>query len=170
MGVNKVALYLKSLSTSDGKMIYDMLQEIDENDHGFKNEARGLSYQDFARWLKRNEQFSKEVGLEEWMVPQTIFWMYHDQTPVGYGRIRHWLNEHLEERSGHLGYAVPFTHRGKGYGSELLRLLIQECSNMGINPIQVGVNSSNHPSNKLVQKNGGVLHKVTETKNLYLIH
>ena len=98
-----MALYLKPLSTSDGKMIYDMLQEIEENDHGFMNEVNGLSYPDFARWLKRNEQFSEGIGLEEWMVPQTTYWMYHDQTPVGYGRIRHWLNEHLEERSGHLG-------------------------------------------------------------------
>ena len=37
------------------------------------------------------------LELESWMVPQTIYWMYHDQTPVGYGRIWHWLNENLKE-------------------------------------------------------------------------
>ena len=164
-----LSLYLKSLTKCDGKIIYDMLQEIDGNDNGFKNEVQGMSYENFTDWLSKNEQYSKGIELKDWMVPQTIYWMYHDQTPVGYGRIRHWLNANLKEQSGHIGYAIPQTQRGKGYGNEVLRLLIQECFNMNINPIQVGVNLSNHLSNKIVKNNGGVLHKVTSTKNIYHI-
>lgn len=108
-------LFLKALTKCDGKIVYEMLQEIDENDNGFKNEVKGLSYEDFAGWLSKNEQFSKGLELESWMVPQTIYWMYNDQTPVGYGRIRHWLNDNLKEHSGHIGYAIPITHRGKGW-------------------------------------------------------
>lgn len=165
-----MVLYLKALSKADGKNIYEMLQEIDGSDNGFNNEVKGIPYKEFNNWLVRNEHFSKGIGLEDWMVPQTIYWMFNGQTPVGYGRIRHRLNENLKQYSGHVGYAIPLSQRGKGYGNELLRLLITECSKMEIKHIQVGVNFSNIPSNKVVRKNGGKLNKVTETKNIYLIN
>ncbi|WP_226577680.1 GNAT family N-acetyltransferase [Halobacillus litoralis] len=164
-----MSLHLKALTKWDGRMIYEMLQEIDDNDHGFKNEVKGKTYEEYGEWLSKNEQFSRGSGLETWMVPQTIYWMYYDQTPVGYGRIRHWLNDNLKENSGHIGYAIPLSQRGKGYGNEILRLLIHECYDLKINPIQIGVNPSNKPSNKIVKRNGGVLHKVSKTKNIYHI-
>ncbi|MEN1937863.1 GNAT family N-acetyltransferase [Paenibacillus sp. 102] len=163
-------LYLKALSKDDGKKIYDMLQEITPNDNGFHNEIHGVSYQEFNLWLERNEGFSRGIGLEGWMVPQTTYWLFYNQTPVGYGRIRHRLNENLKNNSGHIGYAIPISQRGKGYGNELLRLLLKECSKMGIKTVQIGVNISNIRSNRVVQYNGGILSKVTENKNIYHIN
>lgn len=131
-------LYLRALSKNEGKQIFDMLQEIAPNDNGFRNEMHGVSYQEFTVWLERNEGFSKGIGLEDWMVPQTTYWLFHNQTPVG-------------------------------YGNELLRLLLNECSKMWIKPVQIGVNISNIRSNRVVQHNGGVLVKGTENKNIYHI-
>ncbi|MBO1625651.1 GNAT family N-acetyltransferase [Bacillus arachidis] len=96
--------------------------------------------------------------------------MFCNQTPVGYGRIRHRLNESLKNNSGHIGYAIPISQRGQGYGKELLRLLLKECLKMGIKTVQIGVNISNIRSNRVVQYNGGILLRVTENKNIYHIN
>lgn len=165
----KERLYLKPLKRSDGERIYEMLQEIEANDNGFNNEVKGKSYESYKDWLYKNEQYSKGEGLEDKKVPQTTYWMYSGEVPVGYGRIRHRLNDTLEASSGHVGYALPKSQRGNGYGDELLKLLIKECFKMGILPIQVGVNKENKPSNAIVLRNGGTLYKQTETKNIYHI-
>ncbi|WP_079480333.1 GNAT family N-acetyltransferase [Halobacillus salinus] len=164
-----MSLYLEALTSHDGEKIYEMLQEIDANDNGFKNEVKGMSYNHFLNWLQKNEGYSHGLNLNEGMVPQTTFWLFHDGIPVGYGRIRHFLNENLRKNSGHLGYAISSSHRGKGYGSTLLGLLIYQCIELGIDPIQVGVNNSNEPSNALVRRHGGVIHSRTENKNIYKI-
>lgn len=162
-------LYLKKLSINDGKIIYDMLQKI-ENKNGFNNVVNGMPYEEYKIWLKKNVDMSHGIGLKDWMVPQTSYWMFVSGTPVGYGRIRHWLNNNLEANSGHIGYAIPLSHRGKGYGNELLRLLLEECDKLKISTIQVGANKENERSNNAILYNGGILVKETSTKNIYHIY
>jgi predicted acetyltransferase len=168
-GEAKMGLYLRKLSKDDGKEIYEMLQGINHNDDGFRNEVYGLSLKKYKLWLKKNEGLSKGIGLEKWMVPQTVYWLYFNNNSVGYGRIRHYMNENLKNNSGHIGYAIAKLHRGLGYGDKLLKSLLQECFQLGIKTVQVGVDISNVRSNKLIQKNGGVLYKVTNTKNIYKV-
>ena len=136
-------LYLQKLSITDGRLIYDMLQEIESNANGFYNTVKGMPYDDYKLWLNQNVNISSGIGLEDWMVPQTTYWMFVDEMPVGCGRIRHWLNESLEATGGHIGYAISCLQREKGYGNELLRLLIEECCEMGIECVQVGANKDN---------------------------
>ena len=168
-GTEEQELYLKKLSTTDGLEVYEMLQEIEGHDNGFRNEVSLLTYQEFKNWLERNENFSKGRELESWMVPQTTFWLYRADTPIGYGRIRHALNENLSKNSGHIGYALGKSHRGKGYGHTFLKLLLKECLSMSIHPIQIGVGIKNFRSNQLVVANGGRLLSVTKNKKIYQI-
>ncbi|WP_226658847.1 GNAT family N-acetyltransferase [Pseudalkalibacillus hwajinpoensis] len=162
-------LYLKKLSKTDGMEVYELLQEIDGNDNGFRNEVSSFNFQEFKYWLERNENFSKGRELDHWMVPQTTFWLYRRDQPIGYGRIRHALNENLSKNSGHIGYALGKPYRGKGYGHTFLRLLLQECLEMSIHPIQIGVGIENIRSNQLVVANGGTLISVTKNKKIYRI-
>lgn len=118
-------VYLKNLSEDDGFEIYNMLQEIDANDNGFHNKAYGITFDDYKKWIKK--EYAVDNGeLENWMVPQTSFWMYDNDEPIGYGRIRHYLNENLEKTSGHIGYAIRKSKRGQGYGNKILKLLIEK--------------------------------------------
>ncbi|WP_158290459.1 GNAT family N-acetyltransferase [Halobacillus salinus] len=164
-----MSLYLKSLTSHDGEEVYQMLQEIDANDNGFTNEVKGMTYEHYLKWLQANAAYAQGLDLNEGMVPQTTYWLFHDEEPVGYGRIRHFLNENLRKNSGHLGYAISSSHRGKGYGYTLLGLLIHKCIELGIEPIQVGVNNSNERSNALVKRQGGIVHSRTEKKNIYKV-
>ena len=161
-------LYLKRLSKTDGLEIYNMLQEIQSNDNGFHNKAFGVSFRNYQKWIEK--EYSVDNGeLEDWMVPQTSFWLYDGNEPVGYGRIRHYLNDNLKNTSGHIGYAIRQSKRGQGYGNIILRLLIQECEKLKIYRIQIAANKDNLLSNKVILRNGGILFRENNDKNFYRI-
>lgn len=161
-------LYLIKLSLFDGIEVYQMLQEIAANDNGFHNKVCGMSYVQFREWLEREYAFDNGC-LEDWMVPQTSYWLYEDEKAIGYGRIRHCLNEKLEETSGHIGYAIRCSERGKGYGTQILSLLLEECRKLNIKSVQIGANSGNIASNKVILKHGGVWIRCSNHKNFYRI-
>ena len=89
--------------------------------------------------------------------------------PLDTGRLRHRLNDKLADTSGHIGYAIRNTERKKGYGTTLLSLLLSECKELGINQVQIGANSNNIASNKIILKHGGVLIRSANNKNFYHI-
>lgn len=161
-------IYLSRLSLADGVEIYNMLQEISFNDNGFHNKVCGMSYEQFLEWIKREYLFDTG-NLEDWMVPQTSYWLYDDDKVIGYGRIRHYLNDKLIETSGHIGYAIRSTERGKGYGDRILSLLLEECKKLNISRVQIGTNSDNVASNKIILKHSGVLIRSSNNKNFYYI-
>ena len=161
-------LYLKRLSFTDGEDIYQMLQEILPDDNGFHNKAYGMTYEQYRIWLQ-NEYEVDNGKLEDWMVPQSSYWLYEDDIPVGYGRIRHYLNDFLKENSGHIGYAIRKSMRGIGYGKKLLELLVKECAELGIESIQLSANIDNVASNKAIKYNGAILIRSTLQKNFYII-
>jgi predicted acetyltransferase len=156
---------LRRLSISDGNDVYSMLQEMPKEETGFLNSANGISFDEFKAWLKRNDDVSKGIGLESWMVPQTTFWMYIDGIPVGFGKVRHYLTEKLREEGGHIGYAVRPSRRGNGNGKLLLRLLLTEAHRMGIEEVLVTVRNTNTPSIRVALSNGGVVSKVDEVRH-----
>lgn len=161
-------VYLKNLSQTESQEIYQMLQEIALNDNGFHNKVYGMSLEQFDEWLAK--ECAMENGeIEDWMVPQTSYWMYDDEKTVGYGRFRHYLNESLRETGGHIGYAIRKTERGKGYGNQILGLLLEECRKQGLCEVQICANADNIPSNKVIQNNGGVLIRTDQNKNFYTV-
>lgn len=160
--------YLKRLALSDGIEIYQMLQEISANDNGFHNKAFGITFDDYQKWITK--EYAVDNGaLETWMVPQTSYWLFDDKKPIGYGRVRHSLNNLLKETSGHIGYAIRTSERGKGYGNIILSLLLKECQKIGIPEVQIGANVDNIPSNKVIQNQGGTLLRTSNGKNFYII-
>lgn len=163
-------IYLKrlSLSDKDNIQVYEMLQEILPDDNGFHNMAYGIPFGDYQKWLVN--EFEVDSGkLEEWMVPQSSCWLYDDNSLIGYGRVRHFLNEHLRKTSGHIGYAIRKSKRGMGYGNILLKLLLDECKNLGIFEIQISTNKDNISSNKIIKNNGGIFLKDINNKSFYKI-
>ncbi len=161
-------IFLKRLSLDDDIKIYEMLQEIDSNDNGFHNKVNGMTYEEFGEWLKK--EYAVDNGeLECWMVPQTSYWLYDDEKLVGYGRLRHCLNDNLAQTSGHIGYAIRKSERGKGYGNIILTLLLEECKKLNIEKVQIGANVSNTASNKIIINHNGSLIRCENNKNFYCI-
>ncbi len=74
---------------------------------------------------------------------------------VGAVNIRHFLTESLLKSGGHIGDGIRPSERGKGFGTEIIRLSLLECKKMGINKVLIICNKNNIASKKTIIRNGG---------------
>ena len=156
-------IHLKKLCPSDGEDIYIMLQEFPENENGFINPTL-TSIDSYKSWLAENAASSSQTGLVDgWKVPQTIYWLFIDGKPVGYGKIRHILTDKLLADGGTIGYSIRPGQRNKGFGKILLSELIKECSDMGIEKALLTIHKNNTASIKTALDNHGVIEKSSDT-------
>ena len=157
---------LRKLSVCDGRDVYDMLQAIPEDDNGFINSVNGMNFDEFRAWLIREDENSKKTEIEDgWKVPQSTFWLYVDDRPVGIGKIRHFLTDKLRQEGGHIGYAIAPGERNKGYGKILLEKLLDEAKKIGIDRALITVRNENAASVKIALANGGEIEKVGDARH-----
>lgn len=161
---------LTNLSINDGKDIYYMLQELPADENGFINSVNGKSYEEYSEWLISHEKMSKGIELEDWMVPQNTYWFYVDAKPVGMASIRHHLTDALRQAGGHCGYSIRPNERGKGYGTVLLGLLIEEAKRLNINRVLLTIQNQNIASIKVALKNGGIIEEGNEVRKYVWIN
>ena len=58
---------------------------------------------------------------------------------------------------GHIGYAVVPWKRGRGYGKEALRLMLERAHAEGLPFVMITTDPDNIPSQRVIEANGGVL-------------
>ena len=163
-------LELKRLSVDDGLDIYTMLQEIPAEENGLINKANGLTFDEYKEWLIVKQRDSEQEGIVDgWKVPSTTFWLYADGIPVGFGSVRHFLTEALRKAGGNIGYGIAPAFRGKGYGKELLKLLLEKANESGIDKVLITIHKENVASRAVAEVNGAILEKETEERAYYWI-
>ena len=150
-------VFLKKLSQSDGRDVFEMLKCIERIENSFTNPTYGMTFPEFQEWLVQQEQWDKGEMLPDGYVAQSIYWLYDDACPVGMGKIRHELTEESRRNGGNIGYAVSRAYRGKGYGSLLLKMLLEEAARIGVKEIVLTIDRNNNASRRVCEKNGGVL-------------
>jgi predicted acetyltransferase len=160
---------LKKLTINDGMDIYEMLQEIPKNENGFINSVNGKTFEEYKEWLVTSDNSSKSIGLEDWQVPTSIYWLYVDGEPVGFGKLRHFLTDKLREEGGHAGYAIRNSKSNNGYGTILLRMLAEEAKKMNIDRILLTIRSSNAASVKVALNNNGKIERANEERHYFWI-
>lgn len=148
---------LRQLSTNMGNEEYDMLQGIIDGENGFSNPAYQLSFEEYKKWLIKEDKFSRGEDLPEGWIPMTTYFLYINNIPVGYGRVRHTSSEYLEKviGAGNLGYGISKEYREKGYGNILFRELLTKCKDFGYNEIKLFPHKENVATIKIMLKNGG---------------
>jgi predicted acetyltransferase len=156
---------LKKLSISDDMDIYEMLQEIPKDENGFINTVNGMTFEEYKEWLNSSDAMSKGLGLEDWQVPSNTYWLFVDGHPVGIGKLRHFLTDKLRAEGGHIGYAIRKSEGRKGYGTILLKMIIEEAKKMNIEKALVTVRNNNANSIKVVLNNDGKIEKVNEERH-----
>jgi predicted acetyltransferase len=113
---------------------------------------------DFEGFIKLCSDEAVGCNLAPGRVPQSTFWLVRNgQSILGCSRLRHTLNAFLEEEGGHIGYDVRPSERRRGYGTLLLRLTLDKARELGLKRVLVTADSSNIPSWRIIEKNGGVL-------------
>ena len=151
-------LILRKPTKEDEIKIMEYKQEfIDYKDsiHG----GCGLQeFNDYDLWLKHLERMTNPDDLPEGRVVSSEYMSVRvsDGKLVGLVNIRHYLNEIWLKTSGHVGYSIRPTERQKGYAHEQLRLALQICDDLGINPILITCNKDNEGSRRTILKAGGI--------------
>lgn len=98
------------------------------------------------------------IDLKPGYVPSTEYLLVNDEGEyVGIFNLRHILNEHLEHGAGHIGYGIAAQHRGQGYATKGLSLVLQEAGRLGIQTAYLSVNKQNPASLKVQMKNGAYI-------------
>ncbi|MBE6529611.1 MAG: GNAT family N-acetyltransferase [Ruminococcaceae bacterium] len=146
----------KAYETQLGEMLAEWRADWETNgtNHSpwaiFKND-----YRDFDFYLAHLEHQTAEGD----KVPDSVFFLLDiDRNRLlGAVNIRHYLNDFLLREGGHIGDGIRPSERGKGYGTELLRLALSECKKLGIDKVLITCDKDNLASAKCIQKNGGIM-------------
>ena len=129
-------------------------QQLNNTNHSpwaiFKND-----YHNFDHYLANlDNQHPTETH-----VPSSTFFLCDEQKGrlLGAVNIRHYLNDYLLQYAGHIGDGIRPTERNKGYGTEMVRLALDQCKKLGISKVLMVCDKDNVASAKTIIKNGGVL-------------
>ena len=160
-------LYLKKANYEDIEEEFNFMSKM-KSANGFENPYINISRNEFKeKCLDEIIGQSNGNNLPEGYVPNTYFYLWDDNKIVGLFKIRHYLNEHLKNGSGHIGYGILEEHRGKGYATKGLALAIEECKKIiPENEIYHSVHKDNPSSLKVQQNNGAYI--VGENAEEYL--
>ena len=148
---------MKRKGLNDGIDVYNMLQRIGPSENAFHNDVNGMSYSDYQSWLKLQHSWSLGEQLPDGYVKQWTYWLFADDVPVGYGKLREKATEESKKLGGNIGYAIDPNARGKGYGNKLFGLLLNEAFNKHIEEVFSTVEKYNYSSKKVHEKFGGKL-------------
>jgi len=159
-------LYLKEANYEDIEKEYVFVKDMPLDENGLPNEWHGISREEFEKTaLPTMIAYSKGEQLPEGFVPETFLFLWNDDEIVGQFRIRQYLCESLREGAGHIGYFIHKEHRGKGYGTEGLRLTLQVAGSIiPEKEIYLRVNKDNPASLKVMLYNGGYICKEDDAK------
>jgi predicted acetyltransferase len=160
---------LRECSLEDGDDILDMLREIGPGENGFMNDGYNLQPLEFRDFLFKNINSSRGIDLMVPLVPSTRYWLFADGIPVGYSKLRHYLNVNLRIIGGHIGYCIRPSVRGKGYGSILLGEMLKKAAEKKIPRALVTCLETNTASRKVAEHNGGKLEGIVDGECYYWI-
>ncbi|MCL2407686.1 MAG: GNAT family N-acetyltransferase [Defluviitaleaceae bacterium] len=149
MRLIKPTIELKEKALAYRQAHFDADEKVIDGDCGF-DEAES-----YESWL--SHLGIVETGRHEVFVLSSTYFAEKGCEIVGVVDIRHHLNEHLLKVGGHISYSVHPNQRRKGYATEILRLALHKCRDLGIKEVLVTCNKANIGSHKTILNNGGVL-------------
>lgn len=122
---------------------------------------RKTDWRDFDAYA---ESIEVKEGDDRLVPDSTFFCLDTDRNIfVGAVNIRHRLNAGLLRSGGHIGDGIRPSERGKGLGTSMIALALEECDKLGIKDVLMCCDDDNIASARTIEKNGGVIeNKVTD--------
>lgn len=158
-GLEGEQLYLVQADEKTRAMAEDYLEE--HLRYGEKN-LHGSSMLDslpLDQWIGRITDNARLETVCPGEVQTSVFFAVRrtDGRAVGMLDIRHQLNDFLRQYAGHIGYGIRPTERGRGYGTEMLRLGLKHAAYLGLEHVMLSCYKQNSASRKIILKCGGKL-------------
>ena len=147
---------LRKINLDDAFAQWEYTAALPADENGLTNPFHGVSYEEYKeKVLPRLISYEHPVGMPDWFVPETYYYLWDEGRLVGEFRIRHRLTEALRNGAGHIGYSIRKDARGRGYGTEGLRLTLEIARRIvPEDEIYLRVNRDNVASQKVMLKNG----------------
>ena len=150
-------LELRAVNPADAEAEWAFLRDMPEDENGVMNRWHGCDWETFQNVaLPKLLDYTQGKNLREDHVPDTAFFLWADGEIVGLFKLRHYLSETLRNGAGHIGYFIRKDCRGRGYGTQGLRLTLE--AGRSIIPEEefyLRLYKYNTPSLRVMQKNGG---------------
>ncbi len=159
-------LKLVKVSLNDKEQIEKMLEEIKKIDAGKLWQYAGMGsiekFTNFEDWFSKINKESEGKYLLPNRVPASTYILKDNNTKtvVGMFNIRHDLNDYLLNYGGHIGYSIKPSARLKGYGTEGLKLALEEIKKLGVSKVLITCNTLNDGSSKVIENCGGKLENI----------
>ena len=161
-------LELRKMNLQDIKEQWEYVTALPKDENGLTNPYEGITFEEYeVTVLPELMMHENPVGMPEWFVPETYYYLWDEQVLVGEYRIRHYLTEALKIGGGHIGYSIKKEFRGRGYGSKGLALALELAREIvPEDEIYLSVLKSNIPSFKAISSNGAYIAGEDETHYL----
>jgi predicted acetyltransferase len=136
---------------------YAMVEEFKAEGSSVINGIGSIDIENFKESINQAKNHAKGIGLPVGWVPASTYWLICQGRIVGTCNLRHELNDFLREFGGHIGYSVRPSERRKGFGTQMLRLLLEKVKELGIDRLLVTCDDTNIASAGVIENNGGKL-------------
>jgi predicted acetyltransferase len=118
----------------------------------------------FTAWVTRlRGDADPSTPLPDALVHATTWWIVDDDTYLGSIQLRHDLNEHLLDSGGHIGYGIRPSARRRGHATWALGAVLDEARLLGLPRVLITCDEGNEPSQRTIERYGGVLEDVRDT-------
>lgn len=148
--------------------------EFDQEIMAFRQEFLGMDgcgnligCETTNEWLEELEKLSRVETCPDGYVPMTQFICVReaDNKLVGVIQVRHYFNDYLEKFGGNIGYSVRPSERRKGYATEMLKLILPYCKELGLDKVLITCSEDNEGSRKVIKNNGGIYESTVNGPN-----
>lgn len=113
--------------------------------------------EEFAKLVQKLDEYENANQDKEFCSTTSYFVVDENDKLIGAASLRHYLTIKGLNSWGHIGYGVRPTERKKGYGTEILRLVLKEAKNKKIYSVLIGAHKSNVGSCKVIENCNGIL-------------
>ena len=155
MEKEKLKLVKPTLEYKEQVMEYRM--RFLENNDQLHGTARLEEVGTYDEWLEFEKRALERYG--ENYVSSTVYLCIRvkDNQLVGIIELRHKLTKFLLKHGGNIGYSIHPWERRKGYGTEMLRLMLIKCRELNKKKVLLTCDKANIASAKIMVANGAVL-------------
>ncbi len=149
-------IHIREANFDDIEAEWRLVKSIPADENGYINPWYNVEKENFFSALYEMLEAADGIGLPEGYVPETTLFIWKDFELIGQAKVRHYLTEALRHGSGHIGYWIAPQYRGKGFGTEALRLVLEYAENIvPEDEFYLRADKGNAASVRIMEKNGG---------------